>query len=311
MINLNSKIYIAGHKGMVGSACWKLLVKNGYQNLIGHSKEKLDLTDQLAVANFFKKEKPEIVINAAAKVGGILANKNSPFDFLNENLQIQTNLINCANLYNVKKFIFLGSSCIYPKHCLQPIKEDYLLNGSLESTNDAFAIAKIAGLKLCQSIRKQLKKEFITLMPTNLYGLNDTFDIENSHVIPSMIMKFHEAKINNLDEVLLWGTGEPLREFLHVDDLAEAILDVLKSNELSYDYYNIGSGEEISIKDLGLLIKEIVGFKGFIKWDKSKPNGTPRKFLDSSRINNLGWKAKKNLNSTIGEYYINFINSAN
>ena len=311
MINLNSKIYIAGHKGMVGSACWKLLVKNGYQNLIGHSKEKLDLTDQLAVADFFKKEKPEIVINAAAKVGGILANKNFPFDFLNENLQIQTNLINCANLYNVKKFIFLGSSCIYPKHCLQPIKEDYLLSGSLESTNDAFAIAKIAGLKLCQSIRKQLKKEFITLMPTNLYGLNDTFDIENSHVIPSMIMKFHKAKVNNLDEVLLWGTGEPLREFLHVDDLAEAILDVLKSNELSYDYYNIGSGEEISIKDLGLLIKEIVGFKGFIKWDKSKPNGTPRKFLDSSRINNLGWKAKKNLNSTIGEYYINFINSAN
>jgi len=311
MINLNSKIYIAGHKGMVGSACWKLLVKKGYQNLIGHPKEKLDLTDQLAVANFFKKEKPEIVINAAAKVGGILANKNFPFDFLNENLQIQTNLINCANLYNVKKFIFLGSSCIYPKHCLQPIKEDYLLNGSLESTNDAFAIAKIAGLKLCQSIRKQLKKEFITLMPTNLYGLNDTFDIENSHVIPSMIMKFHEAKIKNLDEVLLWGTGEPLREFLHVDDLAEAIFDVLKSNELLFDYYNIGSGEEISIKDLGLLIKEIVGFKGVIKWDKSKPNGTPRKFLDSSRINNLGWKAKKNLNSTIGEYYINFINSAN
>lgn len=311
MINLNSKIYIAGHKGMVGSACWKLLVKKGYQNLIGHPKEKLDLTDQLAVANFFKKEKPEIVINAAAKVGGILANKNFPFDFLNENLQIQINLINCANLYNVKKFIFLGSSCIYPKHCLQPIKEDYLLNGSLESTNDAFAIAKIAGLKLCQSIRKQLKKEFITLMPTNLYGLNDTFDIENSHVIPSMIMKFHEAKIKNLDEVLLWGTGEPLREFLHVDDLAEAIFDVLKSNELLFDYYNIGSGEEISIKDLGLLIKEIVGFKGVIKWDKSKPNGTPRKFLDSSRINNLGWKAKKNLNSTIGEYYINFINSAN
>ena len=311
MINLNSKIYIAGHKGMVGSACWKWLVKNGYQNLIGYSKEKLDLTDQLAVANFFKKEKPEIVINAAAKVGGILANKNFPFDFLNENLQIQTNLTNCANLYNVKKFIFLGSSCIYPKHCLQPIKEDYLLNGSLESTNDAFAIAKIAGLKLCQSIRKQLKKEFITLMPTNLYGLNDTFDIENSHVIPSMIMKFHEAKIKNLDEVLLWGTGEPLREFLHVDDLAEAIFDVLKSNELLFDYYNIGSGEEISIKDLGLLIKEIVGFKGVIKWDESKPNGTPRKFLDSSRINNLGWKAKKNLNSTIGEYYINFINSAN
>ena len=310
MINLNSKIYIAGHKGMVGSACWKLLIKNGYQNLIGHSKEKLDLTDQLAVANFFKKEKPEIVINAAAKVGGILANKRFPFELMNENLQIQSNLINSANLNNVKKFIFLGSSCMYPKNSQQPIKENYLLNGFLEPTNEAFAIAKIAGLKLCESIRKQFKKEFITLIPANLYGLNDTFDIENSHVIPSMIMKFHNAKTKNLSEVVLWGTGKPLREFLHVDDLAEAILVVLKSDELLFDFYNIGSGEEISIKDLGLLIKEIVDFKGLIKWDKSKPDGTPRKCLESNKIKNFGWKAKRNLNSTIGDYYINFINSS-
>lgn len=305
-MKLNSKIYIAGHKGMVGSACWSLLEQKGYQNLIGFSKEELDLRNQLSVEDFFKKEKPEFVINAAAKVGGILANKNFPYDFLNENLQIQLNLINSANLNNVKKFIFLGSSCIYPKHCQQPIKEDYLLNGSLEPTNDAFAIAKIAGLKLCQSIRTQLKKEFVTLMPTNLYGLNDTFDIENSHVIPSMIVKFHNAKVKNLDEVLLWGTGDPLREFLHVDDLAEAILMILNASELSYDYYNIGSGEEISIKDLGQLIKEIVGFKGSIKWDTSKPDGTPRKLLDSKRVNDLGWKAHKSLDTTIGNYYINF-----
>tara|TARA_Y100000385_G_scaffold268569_1_gene305734 strand:+ start:431 stop:1363 length:933 start_codon:yes stop_codon:yes gene_type:complete len=305
-MKLNSKIYIAGHKGMVGSACWSLLEQKGYQNLIGFSKEELDLRNQLSVEDFFKKEKPEFVINAAAKVGGILANKNFPYDFLNENLQIQLNLINSANLNNVKKFIFLGSSCIYPKHCQQPIKEDYLLNGSLEPTNDAFAIAKIAGLKLCQSIRTQLKKEFVTLMPTNLYGLNDTFDIENSHVIPSMIVKFHNAKVKNLDEVLLWGTGDPLREFLHVDDLAEAISMILNASELSYDYYNIGSGEEISIKDLGQLIKEIVGFKGSIKWDTSKPDGTPRKLLDSKRVNDLGWKAHKSLDTTIGNYYINF-----
>ncbi|MBT6170416.1 MAG: GDP-L-fucose synthase [Flavobacteriaceae bacterium] len=308
-MKLNSKIYIAGHKGMVGSACWSLLEQKGYQNLIGYSKEELDLRDKLSVEDFFKKEKPEFVINAAAKVGGILANKNFPYDFLNENLQIQLNLINSANLNNVKKFIFLGSSCIYPKHCQQPIKENYLLNGSLEPTNDAFAIAKIAGLKLCQSIRNQLKKEFVTLMPTNLYGLNDTFDIENSHVIPSMIVKFHNAKVKNLDEVLLWGTGDPLREFLHVDDLAEAILVILNASELSHDYYNIGSGEEISIKDLGQLIKEIVGFKGSIKWDTSKPDGTPRKLLDSKRIKDLGWKAHKSLDTTIGNYYINFKDS--
>lgn len=308
-MKLNSKIYIAGHKGMVGSACWELFKRKGYRNLIGCSKEELNLNDQSEVARFFMKEKPEFVINAAAKVGGILANKRFPFDFLNENLQIQSNLINSASSNNVKKFIFLGSSCIYPKHSQQPLRENYLLNGSLEPTNEAFAIAKIAGLKLCESIRNQFKKEFITLIPANLYGLNDTFDIENSHVIPSMILKFHNAKVENLNEVLLWGTGEPLREFLHVDDLAEAIILILKLDKLSFDYYNIGSGEEICIKDLALLIKKIVGFKGLIKWDKAKPDGTPRKCLDSKRIKNLGWKTKKNLDTTIVDYYISFMNS--
>ncbi len=301
-LNKHSNIYVAGHKGMVGSACFRALSAQGYSNIIGKSSSELDLRDQSKVKTFFKKEKPDIVIAAAAKVGGILANDSFPYDFLMYNLQIQNNLIEASLENNVSKFIFLGSSCIYPKFAPQPLKEEYLLSDRLEPTNQWYAVAKISGLKLCQSIKKQFKKNYISLMPTNLYGTNDNFDLLNSHVLPALIRKFHLAKINNNPTVELWGTGSPLREFLHVDDLAKAIVFALENN-LNEDYYNVGSGEEISISNLAQIIKEITKYDGKIVWNKSKPNGTPRKLLDVSKLKNLGWQSKIDLKDGIASTY--------
>jgi len=291
-MNKSVKIFVAGHLGMVGSSCVRLLLNRGYTNLVLRSSKELDLRDKKSVEIFFKNEKIDIVIDAAAKVGGILANSRFPYDFLIDNLMIQNNLISLSHKYNVNKFIFLGSSCIYPKLAPQPLKEHYLLDGLLEPTNEAYAIAKIAGVKLCQSIRNQFKKNFVSLMPTNLYGPNDNFDLENAHVLPTMIRKFYEAKKNNHSTVFLWGTGSPMRDFLHVDDLATAILFFVENNSQKYDMYNVGSSKEISIKDLALLIKNISGFTGDIKWDLTKPDGTPRKLIDCSRLNKLGWSPK-------------------
>ena len=297
-ITKDTKIYIAGHKGMVGSACWRLLEKKGYKNLIGKSSKELDLKDQQATAQFFKEEKPEVVIDAAAKVGGIWANNQYPYEFLMDNMLIQNNLISSSLKNDVKKFIFLGSSCIYPKMAPQPLKEEYLLSGPLEPTNQWYAIAKISGVKLIEAIRTQYKKDYVALMPTNLYGPGDNYDLETSHVLPAMLRKFHEAKENNHAPVTLWGSGTPLREFLHVDDLAEAVVFSME-NTLEESLYNVGSGEEITIKELALLIQEIVGHKGEIIWDKSKPDGTPRKLMDSGQINHLGWFSKINLKARI------------
>lgn len=280
------KIFIAGHKGMVGSSCWKLLKENGYHNLIGKTSKELDIRDQNAVKNFFQFEKPDIVIDAAARVGGILANSNNPYDFILDNLLIQNNLIKYSNENDVKKFIFLGSSCIYPKFSKQPLKEEYLLTSSLEETNQWYAIAKIAGVKLVESIRIQFKKDFVSLMPTNLYGPGDNYNLQTSHVMPALIKKFINAKKNNLNEVIIWGSGNPLREFMYVDDLSHAIKFTLE-NKLENSIYNVGSGIEISINELSMLISKIVGFQGEIKFDSSKPDGTYRKILDSSKFNNL------------------------
>ena len=301
MISKNFKIYIAGHKGMVGSAIWRLFLSKGYSNLIGKNSKELDLRNQSKVIDFFKIEQPEVVIDAAATVGGIMANKNNPYQFLMDNLKIQNNLIDCAHKFGVKKFIFLGSSCIYPKYAQQPLKEEYLLTDSLESTNEWYAIAKIAGIKACQAIRKQYNKDFLSLMPTNLYGSFDNFDLQSSHVLPAMLRKFHEAKENNCS-VKLWGTGNPRREFLFVDDLAKAVLFSYE-NKLPEHLYNIGSGIDISIKELALIIKKIVGHRGDIIWDENKPDGTPRKLLDVSKINNLGWKYDTELENGIKKTY--------
>ena len=308
MINKDSKIYIAGHKGMVGSACWNLFLKKGYNNLIGKSSDKLDLKNQSAVSVFLKKEKPDIIILAAAKVGGIIVNSEQPYEFLMDNMLIQNNIIEGALSNSVKKFIFLGSSCIYPKFSKQPIKEKYLLTDSLEETNQWYAIAKISGVKTCEAIFKQFKKNFISLMPTNLYGPKDNFDLRTSHVIPAMIRKFHQAKSNNQKEVLLWGDGSPLREFLHSYDLAKAILFSCENNMDSH-IYNVGSGDEFSIKEIALKIKNIVGYSGLIKWDTSKPNGTPRKLLDSSRLNKLGWVKTIDIDLGIRSTYKSYLNT--
>jgi len=300
-----TKIYIAGHKGMVGSACWRLLEKKGYKNLIGKSSKELNLKDQQATTQFFKEEKPEVVIDAAAKVGGIWANNQYPYEFLMDNMLIQNNLISSSLKSDVKKFIFLGSSCIYPKMAPQPLKEEYLLSGALEPTNQWYAIAKISGVKLIEAIRTQYKKDYVALMPTNLYGPGDNYDLETSHVLPAMIRKFHEAKLNDHSDVVLWGSGNPKREFLHVDDLAEAVVFSIE-NTLEESLYNVGSGEEISIKELALLIQETVGHKGEIIWDNNKPDGTPRKLMDSSQINHLGWFSKTNLKVGINLIYKEF-----
>ncbi len=298
----NSKIYVAGHRGLVGSAIVRNLKSKGYMNIIGRTHEELDLTNQEEVRRFFEAERPEYVFLAAAKVGGINANNTYPADFIMENLQIECNVIKASHDFKVKKLMFLGSSCIYPKMCPQPIKEEYLLSDYLEPTNEAYAIAKIAGLKMCQFFKKQYGDNFISVMPTNLYGPYDNFDLETSHVMPALIRKFHEAKVNNLPYVEVWGTGKPLREFLHVDDMADACV-FLMENYNGEEHVNIGTGEEISIKELAYIIKDIVGFKGEILFNTDKPDGTPRKLLDVSRLNNLGWKYRIKLKDGIKEVY--------
>ena len=296
------KIYIAGHRGMVGSAVWRALEAKGYHNLIGKTSQELDLRNQEAVNQFVIEQRPDVIIDAAAKVGGILANNDYPYPFLMENLQIQNNLIDAAHKHDVRKFIFLGSSCIYPKLAPQPLKEDYLLTDSLEPTNEWYAIAKIAGVKACEAIRKQFKKDFVSLMPTNLYGPFDNFDLKSSHVLPAMLRKFHEASQNNDAPVTLWGSGKPMREFLHVDDLAQAVIFALE-NVLPEYLYNVGTGTDVSIKNLAKIIQETTGHKGDIIWDASKPDGTPRKWMDSSKMHALGWQPTYPLREGIMQTY--------
>jgi len=295
---------------MVGSAVWRVLFSRGYSNLIGKTSKELDLTNQQAVSDFYKKEKPEAVIDAAAKVGGILANNNFPYQFLMQNIQIQNNLIDGAYKAGIEKFIFLGSSCIYPKFAPQPLKEEYLLTDSLEPTNEWYAIAKITGLKSCQAIRKQYNKDYVNLMPTNLYGSFDNFDLQSSHVLPAMLRKFHEAKINNHSDVTLWGSGTPLREFLFVDDMAEAVVFALENNLPEY-LYNVGSGKDIKIKELAETIQNTIGHKGKIIWDASKPDGTPRKLMDVSKMKELGWEYTTELELGIEKTYQWFLENIN
>ncbi|TXE09257.1 GDP-L-fucose synthase [Gelidibacter salicanalis] len=300
-MNKTTKIYIAGHNGMVGSAVWRALSALGYTNLIGKSSKELNLRNQAEVNAFFTAEKPEVVVDAAAKVGGILANNENPYPFLMENLQIQNNLIDAAHNFEVEKFIFLGSSCIYPKYAPQPLKEDCLLTDSLEPTNQWYAIAKIAGVKACEAIRTQYNKDFVSLMPTNLYGSYDNFDLKSSHVLPAMIRKFHEAKKDNAS-VELWGSGTPMREFLHVDDMAKAVVYAVE-NTLEDNLYNVGTGVDVTIKELAHTIQDIVGHTGNVVWDSSKPDGTPRKLMDVSKLKNQGWQAEIDLKSGIANTY--------
>ena len=294
----DSKIYIAGHNGMVGSAICRKLNSLGYHNLILKSSKDLDLRNQKQTQDFFKKEQPEFVFLAAAKVGGILANSTFKADFIYDNLMIQNNVIKSAHNYGVEKLLFLGSSCIYPKDSLQPIKEQYLLSGYLEATNEPYAIAKIAGLKMCEYFREQHGCNFISAMPTNLYGPNDNFDPKTSHVFAALIKKFHDAKINNQPKVELWGSGSPKREFLHVEDLANALIFLMENYD-SKETINVGTGEDISIKELSSSMQNIIGFNGDIEWNTDMPDGTARKLLDVSKINNLGWKADIKLNTGI------------
>ncbi|TDK42027.1 GDP-L-fucose synthase family protein [Algoriphagus formosus] len=316
-LNSDTRIYIAGHRGMVGSAIWRKLESDGYTHLIGKTSAELDLRNQQAVRDFFEKEQPEVVIDAAARVGGILANNEYPYQFLMENMQIQNNLIDTAFQAGIDKFIFLGSSCIYPKLAPQPLKEEYLLTGPLEPTNEWYAVAKITGVKACEAIRKQFGKDYISLMPTNLYGPFDNFDLKTSHVLPAMIRKFHDAKISSVNSkqsvvssgdlpVTLWGSGTPMREFLHVEDLAEAVVFALE-NQFQDNLYNVGTGEDLTIKELAELIQKIVGHTGEIIWDSSKPDGTPRKLMDVSKMTDAGWKAKTSLEEGIRRTYAWFL----
>ena len=298
----NSKIFVAGHRGMVGSAIVKDLKNNGFNNIVCRTSSELNLIDQQAVALFFETEKPEYVFLAAAKVGGIVANNTYRADFIYENILIQSNVIHQSYLNNVKKLLFLGSTCIYPKMAPQPLKEEYLLTGLLEETNEPYAIAKIAGIKMCDAYRAQYNCNFISVMPTNLYGFNDNYDLQNSHVLPALLRKFHEAKINNQQQVEVWGTGEPLREFLHASDMANACV-YLMQNYNDKGFVNIGTGNEISIKELAYLIKKIVGFQGDIVFDSSKPSGTPRKLTDINKLTKLGWKYKIELEEGIRNVY--------
>jgi GDP-L-fucose synthase len=297
-----AKIYVAGHRGLVGAAIVRALEKQGYNNLLLRTHKELDLTRQAAVEDFFHKEKPDYVILAAAKVGGIHANSTYPAEFIAVNLQIQTNVIDAAYKAGVKKLLFLGSSCIYPKFAPQPIAEDSLLTGPLEPTNEWYAVAKISGIKMCQAYRLQYKFDAISGMPTNLYGPHDNFHPENSHVLPALIRRFHEAKVTGAKEVVVWGSGSPLREFLHVDDLADATI-FLMQNYSGIPHVNMGSGSEVTIKELAELVKEVVGFQGELKWDLSKPDGTPRKLIDSSKLAELGWEAKIPLKEGLVETY--------
>ena len=302
----NIKIYVAGHCGMVGSAIWRALEKKGYTNLIGKKSSELDLRNQKAVMDFYASEKIDVVIDAAAKVGGILANSDFPYQFLMNNMQIQNNLIDGALNIGINKFIFLGSSCIYPKVAQQPLKEEYLLTDSLESTNEWYAIAKITGVKACQAIRKQFNKDYVSLMPTNLYGYFDNFDYQSSHVLPAMLRKFHEAKENNHSPVKLWGSGAPMREFLFVDDMAKAVVYALE-NKLPEYLYNVGSGKDITIKELAEIIQQVTGHQGEIIWDTEKPDGTPRKLMDVSKMATLGWEYSTELKEGIEKTYAWFL----
>ncbi len=304
----DSKLYVAGHRGLVGSAIVRALEKHGYRNIIFRAHAELDLTDQQAVRRFFADERPEYVFLAAARVGGILANRDLPADFIRENLQIQTNVIESAHTHEVQKLLFLGSSCIYPRMAPQPMKEEYFMTGPLESTNRAYAIAKIAGIEMCQSYNRQFGSRFVSVMPTNLYGPHDNFHPEHSHVLPALIRRFHDAKVAGAGEVQVWGTGEPLREFLHVDDLGEACVFLMERYE-DAEIINIGTSEEISIKGLAALVKSTVGFSGAISWDPSRPDGTPRKLLDTSKINALGWRHNIGLAEGLSRTYDWFKNS--
>jgi GDP-L-fucose synthase len=310
MIKKSDKIFIAGHRGMVGSACWRALEAEGYTNLIGRTSKELDLRDQKVVEEFIKAEKPVAIIDAAAKVGGILANDTYPYEFLIDNMLIQNNLIRSAHENNVPKFIFLGSSCIYPKFAPQPLKEEYLLTDSLEPTNEWYAIAKISGVKLIEALRKEYGRDYVSLMPTNLYGPNDNFDLKSSHVLPAMIRKFHEAKLNGNAQVELWGTGSPMREFLHVDDLGQAVLFAL-GNRLEDHLYNAGTGVDLTIKELAELIQSTVGHQGEIIWDSTKPDGTPRNLMDVSKLQQHGWSSSILLHDGIKKTYDWFLRNVN
>lgn len=308
MMEKNAKIYVAGHRGMVGSAIVRALKNQGYTNIIIRTSKELDLRRQIDVEEFFAKEKPDYVFLAAAKVGGILANNEAPADFMYDNMILEMNVIHEAYKNKVKKLMFLGSSCIYPRMAPQPMKEDCLLTSELEKTNEAYALAKISGLKYCEYLNKQYNTDFISVMPTNLYGPNDNYHPEHSHVLPALIRRFHEAKENNLNEVVIWGTGTPLREFLYVDDLADAcvyLMNTYSGNET----VNLGTGKELSIKELAELVKKVVGFKGNITFDTTKPDGTPRKLLDVSKLEKLGWKYKTELEDGIELAYKDFLNN--
>ncbi|MGN6415909.1 MAG: GDP-L-fucose synthase [Pseudobacter sp.] len=306
----SAKIYVAGHRGMVGSAITRKLQQEGFTNLVQRTSSELDLRNQQAVNDFFAKEKPDYVFLAAAKVGGIVANNTYRAEFLYDNIMIQNNVIHAAYVNGVKKLMFLGSSCIYPKMAPQPLKEEYLLTGLLEPTNEPYAIAKIAGIKMCDAYRSQYGCNFISVMPTNLYGENDNYDLKNSHVLPALIRKFHEAKIADAPSVLMWGTGEPKREFLHADDLADACYFLMQHfNEEGF--VNIGTGEDLSINELALMVKDIIGYKGRIEHDLTKPDGTPRKLMDVSKLHGLGWKARIGLREGIQKVYEEFTQHSN
>jgi GDP-L-fucose synthase len=305
-MNQDARIYVAGHRGLAGSALWRELERQGFQRLLCRTHRELDLLDAAAVRKFFADEKPEYVFLAAARVGGILANQSQPAEFLLDNLRVQNNVIENARLSGVKKLLFLGSSCIYPKLAPQPLKEEYLLTGPLEPTNQWYAIAKIAGIKLCQACRRQFGSDFISVMPTNLYGTNDHYDLRTSHVLPALIRKFHEAKITGDSTVTCWGTGAPLREFLHADDLAAACVFLMR-NYSEEQFINIGFGSDLSILELAQLVQRVIGFKGEIVWDRSQPDGTPRKLLDSSRIFALGWRPQIDLATGIARAYEDFL----
>lgn len=306
MMDRNGKIYVAGHRGMVGSAIVRALEKNGYNNIVTRTHKELDLTRQDAVEAFFAEEKPDYVFLAAAKVGGIVANNEAPADFLYENMILEMNVIHSAFKNNVKKLMFLGSSCIYPRMCPQPIKEEYLLTGALEQTNEAYALSKISGLKYCEYLNRQYNTDYISVMPTNLYGPNDNYHPTHSHVLPALIRRFHEAKVDNLPYVTCWGTGKPLREFLYVDDLADACV-FLMNNYSGNETVNLGTGKELTIKELTELVAKVIGYTGEIRWDSSKPDGTPRKLLDVSKLESLGWHYKTELEEGIRLSYQDFL----
>lgn len=307
----NAKIFVAGHRGLVGSAIKKELEENGYKNLLTRTHKELDLTDSSSVKDFFKLEKPDYVILSAAKVGGIHGNNTYPVEFFTENMKIQLNVIENSFKNNVKKLLFLGSSCIYPKNAPQPMKEEYLLSSALEKTNEMYALAKISGLKLCASYNREYGTDYISVMPCNLYGLNDNYDKENAHVLPMLVRRFHEAKEDGLKEVVVWGTGTPLREFMYAGDLAKAVVYLMgnKSAKEIGEFINIGTGKEVTILELAQLIKKVVGYEGRLVFDKTKPDGTMRKLMDVSRINSLGWKAETELEEGIEIVYRDFLNS--